>query len=54
MVLDRELRRVGALSAPGATNVAFGGEDRRTLFVTTLGDARGLYSARLNVPGLPD
>ncbi|MCB9613220.1 MAG: SMP-30/gluconolactonase/LRE family protein [Sandaracinus sp.] len=54
VVLDRELRRVGALSAPGATNVAFGGDDRRTIYVTTLGDSRGLYAARLNVPGLPD
>ncbi len=54
VILDRELNRIGALSAPGATNAAFGGSDRRTLYVTALGDARGVYSARLNVPGLPD
>lgn len=54
VVLNRELRRVGTLAAPGATNAAFGGPDRRTLFVTALGDSRGVYSVRLNVPGLPD
>jgi gluconolactonase len=52
-VLDRELRFVGELPAPGATNVAFGGDDRRTLYVTTLGSQAGLLSARLGVPGLP-
>jgi len=54
VVLDRTLTRVGSLSAPGATNAAFGGPDRRTLYVTALGDSRGVYAARLNVPGLPD
>jgi gluconolactonase len=54
VVLDRSLNRVGALAAPGATNIAFGGDDGRTLYVTTLGAARGVFSARLNVPGLPD
>lgn len=52
-VLDRELELVGELSAPGATNVAFGGADRRTVYVTTLGGSAGLYAATLNVPGLP-
>ncbi|MEU8128807.1 SMP-30/gluconolactonase/LRE family protein [Micromonospora sp. NPDC049049] len=38
----------------GTTNVAFGGPDRQTLFVTSgrWGDS-GLYSVRLNVPGYP-
>ena len=52
-VLDRDLELVGELSAPGATNVAFGGADRRTLYVTTLGGSAGVYSASVSVPGLP-
>ncbi|MEH0933034.1 SMP-30/gluconolactonase/LRE family protein [Micromonospora sp. CPCC 205558] len=38
----------------GTTNVAFGGPDRQTLFVTSgrWGDS-GLYSVRLNIPGYP-
>lgn len=54
VVLDRALARIGELSAPGATNVAFGGDDMRTIYVTALGGSVGVYSARLNVPGLPD
>ena len=38
----------------GTTNVAFGGPDRRTLFVTSgRTNDSGLYSVRLNVPGYP-
>jgi len=39
----------------GLTNVAFGGPDRTTLFISgvTQGDQGGLYSVELNVPGLP-
>ncbi|WP_432901438.1 SMP-30/gluconolactonase/LRE family protein [Micromonospora matsumotoense] len=38
----------------GTTNVAFGGSDRRTLFVTSgRTNDSGLYSVRLNVPGYP-
>ncbi|MBM0275236.1 SMP-30/gluconolactonase/LRE family protein [Micromonospora tarensis] len=38
----------------GTTNVAFGGPDRQTLYVTSgpWGDS-GLYSVRLNIPGYP-
>ncbi|MDG4809549.1 SMP-30/gluconolactonase/LRE family protein [Micromonospora sp. WMMD1120] len=38
----------------GTTNVAFGGPDRQTLYVTSgpWGDS-GVYSVRLNVPGYP-
>ncbi|MDR7275694.1 SMP-30/gluconolactonase/LRE family protein [Catenuloplanes atrovinosus] len=41
-------------SGSGTTNVAFGGPDRRTLFVTSgrTGDS-GLYGVRLGVPGNP-
>ncbi len=54
VVLDRSERVIGVISAPGATNVAFGGADRRTLYVTALGNPPTLWSARLEVPGLPD
>lgn len=38
----------------GTTNVAFGGPDRQTLFVTSgPTNNSGLYSVRLNVPGYP-
>ncbi|WBB78719.1 SMP-30/gluconolactonase/LRE family protein [Micromonospora sp. WMMD882] len=38
----------------GTTNVAFGGADRRTLFVTSgPRNDSGLYGVRLNVPGYP-
>ena len=41
-------------SSRGTTNVAFGGDDRQTLFITSgpTGDS-GLYSVRLGVPGYP-
>ena len=41
-------------SNAGTTNVAFGGDDRQTLFITSgrTGDS-GLYSVRLAVPGYP-
>ena len=55
VILDSALAMVGSLPVSGPTNAAFGGDARRTLFVTTLsptGDAR-LYQARLNVPGYP-
>lgn len=53
VILDSALARIGELGAVGATNVAFGGADGRTLFVTRLGTPPGLLSASLNVPGLP-
>ncbi|MCB9596060.1 MAG: SMP-30/gluconolactonase/LRE family protein [Sandaracinaceae bacterium] len=52
-VLDPSLTEIGVLPAPGATNVAFGGDDRRTLYVTALGASAGLSSVTLNVPGYP-
>jgi gluconolactonase len=72
VVLNKDHNEIGALSVPGihiVTNIAFGGEDGRTLYVTGLtapldgnkarrcGDAAclsaGIYSARLNVQGFP-
>ena len=42
-------------SVPGAelTNVAFGGPDRKTLYITHLGDPPGLDRVELSVPGMP-
>ncbi len=72
VVLDRNYKEVGTLNVPGVqivTNIAFGGDDGKTLFVTGLtapvdgdnlrlcGDkpclTAGIYTTRLNVPGFP-
>ncbi len=54
IVLRPDGTQLGRLAAAGATNVAFGGPDRRTLYVTSLGDPPMLRSATLSVVGLPD
>jgi gluconolactonase len=41
---------LGTIAAPGAANVAFGGADRRTLFITA---GASLLSIELAIPGLP-
>lgn len=45
----------GAFGGQGVTNVAFGGPNRTTLFITTFsGNGNtGLFSVELNIPGLP-
>lgn len=72
LIIDKEYQKIGQINVEGihiVTNVAFGGKDRKTLFVTGLtdpmnGDAlrycgdspclsAGIYSAKLNVPGFP-
>ena len=72
VVLDKSYQEVGALNVEGihiVTNVAFGGDQGKTLFVTGLtapmdgdklrlcGDApclaAGIYTAKLNVQGFP-
>lgn len=72
VVLNKHHDEIGTLSVPGihiVTNIAFGGKDGRTLYVTGLtapmdGDKQrqcgnaaclsaGIYSARLNVQGFP-
>lgn len=72
VVLDKGLKEVGMLDVSGihiVTNVAFGGDDGKTLFVTGLtalmnGDKRrqcgdspclkaGIYTTKLNVQGFP-
>lgn len=58
VVLSPAGLEIGRIPAPSpnasVTNVAFGGRDRKTLFITALGGAgRGLYQVKLQVPGLP-
>ena len=52
---DGTLTTTFTTSAQTTTNLAFGGDDRRTLYITGLGtgDTKGLWSMRLNVPGMP-
>jgi gluconolactonase len=49
-VYDPSGNPLGTLAAPGAANVAFGGADRRTLFITA---RSSLLSIELAIPGLP-
>jgi len=47
---------IGSIPVPevqSATNVAFGGADGKTLFVTGLGEQKGLFRMTLDVPGRP-
>ncbi len=60
LVLGPTGAQVGALlSVPTAsgwvTNVAFGGDDHKTLYITTQGSSgnQGLYKVPLSVPGMP-
>lgn len=41
---------LATIAAPGAANVAFGGAERRTLFITATAQ---LLSVELAIPGLP-
>lgn len=56
VVLSPAGQQLGVLDIPSAgkiTNVAFGGVDQTTLFVTSLGETPQIHSASLNVPGYP-
>ena len=58
VVLDAAGKQIATIEVPQAesvTNVAFGGVDRKTLFITSMGtgNQRGLFRVDLNVPGLP-
>jgi gluconolactonase len=45
-------RPLGSMGGVGnTTNVAFGGDDAKTLFIT---GQTALYQIKLNVPGLPN
>jgi len=49
-IFDPEGESLGAIPAPQAANVAFGGPERRTLFITA---GPSLLSIELAIPGLP-
>ena len=56
VVLSPSGERLGGWSVPRVTNVAFGGDDQRTLYITSFGgnpETGQLREVRLNVPGLP-
>jgi gluconolactonase len=55
-IVDSGAHEVGHIDVPSAdniTNVAFGGPQHTTLYITYLGTEAGLYEVELNVPGLP-
>jgi gluconolactonase len=47
----QSLGSIGGLSSGFTTNSAFGGPDRKTLFIT---NSTALYRITLNVPGFPN
>ena len=47
------LGSIGVPEVQSVTNVAFGGADRRTLYITGLGDEKGLFQIPLTIPGRP-
>jgi gluconolactonase len=47
---------IGSITVPevqSATNVAFGGADHQTLYITGLGNSKGLFKMTMNLPGRP-
>jgi gluconolactonase len=54
VVLDKTDAMVGMINVGvQVTNLAFGGSDRQTLYITSLGSTPMLYEMKLNVPGYP-
>jgi gluconolactonase len=47
-VISPEGKHLGTLPSDRATNVAFGGDDRRTVYITS---QRSLYRIRVIIPG---
>jgi gluconolactonase len=50
-----ELGRLNVSGVQSVTNVAFGGSDHKTLYITALGSGaqKGLFQVSLSVPGMP-
>jgi gluconolactonase len=48
-----ELGQLSITGAQSATNVAFGGADHQTLFITTLDAKPGVYQVDMGLPGMP-
>ncbi len=57
VVLDPTGKDIGHIAldtgVQGTTNVAFGGPDRKTLFITSLGGTPMLFSVEMSLPGMP-
>ena len=57
-VLNPSGTKVGDITITGngvqaVSNVAFGGTDRKTLFITTLGSTPGVFTIAMPLPGMP-
>jgi gluconolactonase len=55
-VYDASANPIGSITVPdvqSATNLAFGGADRKTLYITGLGPRRGLFKLSLDIAGRP-
>jgi gluconolactonase len=55
-VYDPMGNSIGAISVSdvqSVTNLAFGGADRKTLYITGLGNNKGLFKVSLDIPGRP-
>jgi gluconolactonase len=52
---DKEVGSIPVSGAESVTNVAFGGAEHKTLFITSMGSGnqRGVFRVELNVPGFP-
>ena len=59
IVLDAAGTKIGTITVPttsgvqAASNVAFGGADHQTLFITTLGSTPSIFTVHVTVPGMP-
>jgi gluconolactonase len=51
LIFDPSGNLIGTIPLPGASNLAFGGPERRTLFITA---TVALFSVELAIPGLPN
>jgi sugar lactone lactonase YvrE len=45
--------RINVTGVQAVTNVAFGGADHRTLFITTLDGTPGVFTVTMPLPGMP-
>ena len=59
IVLSAAGTKIGTITVPttsgvqAASNVAFGGADHQTLFITTLGSTPSIFTVQVTVPGMP-
>jgi gluconolactonase len=57
-VYDPDGNSIGMISVPSSegiqvTNLAFGGSDHKTLYITGLQNKKGLFQVKLDIPGRP-